>query len=66
MQEAIWISLAIVAASFWLCYRFLAVKQDPREPPLLPPSIPLFGHLIGLVLRKNDYYVHLRQSLRRS
>ncbi|KAL8940751.1 MAG: hypothetical protein Q9211_002132 [Gyalolechia sp. 1 TL-2023] len=62
MKEAIWISLAIVAASSWLFNRFLAVKHDPQEPPLVPPKIPLVGHLIGLVMRKNDYYVDLRRQ----
>ena len=60
MKEAIWISLALTAASYWLFDRFLALKQDPQEPPLIPPKIPLVGHLIGLVMRKNDYYVELR------
>ncbi len=60
MKETIWISLAIVAASAWLFNRFLAVKQDPQEPPLVPSKIPVFGHLVGLVMRKNDYYVDLR------
>lgn len=60
MMEAVWISLAIIAASYWLFDRFLALKQDPREPPLILPKIPLVGHLISLVMRKNDYYVELR------
>ena len=60
MMEAVWISLAIIAASYWLYDRFLALKQDPREPPLILPKIPQVGHLISLVMRKNDYYVELR------
>ena len=60
MQEAIWVVLAVGAVSFWFFIRFLAIKQDPREPPLVPSKIPLFGHLIGLVQRKNEYYVDLR------
>ncbi|KAL8674087.1 MAG: hypothetical protein Q9168_001482 [Polycauliona sp. 1 TL-2023] len=62
MKEAIWISLAIVAASYWIFDHFWAVKHDPQEPPLVPSKIPLVGHLIGLILRKNEYYVHLRRK----
>lgn len=60
MKEALWISLLLLAASYWYFNRFLAVKQDPKEPPFISPRIPIVGHLIGLVMRKNDYYLDLR------
>ena len=62
MKEALWICLAITGAFYWLFNRCLCVKQDPQEPPLIKSKIPLVGHLIGLALRRNDYYVHLRCS----
>ncbi|KAL1644237.1 hypothetical protein SLS58_004517 [Diplodia intermedia] len=45
--------LAILAA---LLLRFLRVDHDPREPPLVPTKVPLFGHVIGLYRYGKQYY----------
>lgn len=40
----------------------IAVKPDPREPTFITPRIPLVGHLIGLFIQKQPYFVHLRYA----
>lgn len=47
--------LGLVAAGGYLVY-FKTARHDPREPPLVQPSIPVVGHLIGLG-REGTYYV---------
>ncbi|KAL9581979.1 MAG: hypothetical protein Q9212_003566 [Teloschistes hypoglaucus] len=61
MQLSILLIGALATAAYWLLCRYLAVEQDPREPPLVSSRIPLVGHLIGLIWHKNNYYVTLRQ-----
>ena len=39
-----------------LLWRVFAVKLDPNEPPALKSSIPVVGHLIGLVRNAHNYY----------
>lgn len=31
-------------------------RADPREPPLLTPTIPFIGHIIGLIRYQADYH----------
>ncbi|KAK7936594.1 uncharacterized protein PG986_015032 [Apiospora aurea] len=33
--------------------------HDPREPPLAPSSLPIVGHLLGMMKSKFNYYVEL-------
>ncbi|KAL8714072.1 MAG: hypothetical protein Q9225_006631 [Loekoesia sp. 1 TL-2023] len=62
MQLVYLFVLAAVTAVYWSYNRYLAVSQDPKEPPLVPSSVPIIGHLIGLLRHKNDYYVDLREK----
>ena len=39
-----------------LALNCLSLKLDPLEPPLLKPSIPLIGHIIGLLRHGVDYF----------
>jgi len=34
-------------------------KHDPQEPPYISPTIPYIGHLIGLLMKRYEYYVDL-------
>ena len=34
--------------------------HDPREPPLAPASLPIVGHMVGMMKSKFNYYVDLR------
>lgn len=54
-STAIWL-LAPVALVHLLYLRFLRVKRDPREPPVIRPTVPLIGHIIGLLRYGTDYY----------
>ncbi|KAM5344429.1 hypothetical protein ACJ41O_012965 [Fusarium nematophilum] len=47
---------------------FIAVKKllfppfDPREPPVLKPTIPLIGHIIRMVRERASWYKHLHDE----
>jgi hypothetical protein len=47
---------AIVAASIYLLDFILSPRLDPNEPPLVKPSVPLIGHIIGVLWHQNDYH----------
>lgn len=53
----VWPCLAIVG-SLLVTYvkRSVDSGKNLHEPPYIPPSIPLFGHLIGLLHHGTDYY----------
>ncbi|KAF4334052.1 cytochrome P450 monooxygenase 8B1, partial [Fusarium beomiforme] len=46
--------LALIVA-FALLNRLLTPRIDPREPPVIKPSIPWIGHIIGLIRHQADY-----------
>jgi hypothetical protein len=46
---------AIVAASIYLLDFILTPRLDPNEPVLVKPSVPLIGHIIGIVWHQGDY-----------
>ena len=40
----------------------IEVKPDAREPRYIAPKIPLVGHLIGIFIKKQPYFVELRYA----
>lgn len=38
----------------------LTPRLDSNEPPLLKPSIPLIGHIIGIIRYQNEYHRMLK------
>jgi hypothetical protein len=34
-------------------------KIDPREPPVIPPTIPYVGHLLGMLIYGSRYFKSL-------
>ncbi|KAH7383684.1 cytochrome P450 [Cadophora sp. MPI-SDFR-AT-0126] len=48
-----------IAAVLLVCWQRLSVQCDPREPPLLKPSIPYIGHIIGLFRYNGEYFEKL-------
>ncbi|KAL2061782.1 hypothetical protein VTL71DRAFT_7160 [Oculimacula yallundae] len=48
-----------IAAVVLVCWQRLSVKCDPQEPPLLKPSIPYIGHIIGLLRYNGEYFEKL-------
>lgn len=47
-------ALAVIVA-FALLNRLLTPRIDPREPPVVKPSIPWVGHIIGIIRHQADY-----------
>lgn len=57
------ILLLILVFLVAVCYavsHILEARHDAREPPTLPSSIPVVGHVIGMLRKKARYYVQLR------
>ena len=52
-----------VVAVLLVCWQRLSVQCDPREPPLLKPSIPYIGHIIGLFRYNGEYFEKLKYVL---
>lgn len=42
---------------------FLSPKHDPREPPLAPSPIPIFGHVLGFLFNRFNYFDKLSDRL---
>jgi hypothetical protein len=53
-----YIILTVVTAVF-LCWKRLSICLDPAEPPLLKPTIPYIGHIIGVLTHHTGYYNRL-------
>lgn len=55
-------ALVILAAAavLLICWQWLSVNLDPQEPPLVKPTIPLVGHVIGLLQYHGGYFDRLR------
>lgn len=52
--------LFILSGVIVLFWRLLSSPRDPREPPLIKPSIPIVGHIIGIFRHKMEYFEILR------
>lgn len=50
------ISIAFLGVICLVIWRQLQVIHDSREPPLVKPRIPIFGHLFGMILQRNEFY----------
>lgn len=44
--------------------KLLLPSYDPREPPLAPTSIPIFGHVFGFMRNSFGYYEKLNKKLK--
>lgn len=49
-----------LAGGLILAYLIIAKSKDTREPPEAPSTIPVIGHVLGLMRSKFNYYVELR------
>ncbi|EGD95163.1 hypothetical protein TESG_02655 [Trichophyton tonsurans CBS 112818] len=61
MGAQVWLIVAAFGTLYHFLLRYLSPKYDPREPKLLPQSIPLVGHVIGMVRHGLGYYTTLRK-----
>lgn len=56
-MELVYLGVAIaVLLALVLCVRLFQTPVDGREPPLVSPGIPLFGHVLGLLKYGVPYY----------
>lgn len=53
---------ALVCLAFVLDFFFTGIKSDPREPRYIPPRVPVVGHGLGILLKRQQYYVGLRSD----
>jgi hypothetical protein len=53
--KAIGVAVAFVTIVVALVQRAFRVKHDPREPPVVSSSIPLIGHLLGMIKNGTNY-----------
>ncbi|RDW69215.1 cytochrome P450-5 [Coleophoma cylindrospora] len=51
-----------IIGGLYLLDFLLTPRLDPSEPPLLKPSIPLIGHIIGIIWHQNDYHRIVHQK----
>jgi hypothetical protein len=54
------IGLVVAIAAFLSSY--LRITVDPREPPVVHPKVPFFGHLIGMFREGPLYFKRVRQA----
>jgi hypothetical protein len=54
------IAVLAVIALYW---RLRSSPSDPREPPLISPTIPVVGHVIGMFKHKMKYFEMIRYRL---
>ena len=59
-QSTLLVFLAIVLGLYFIYTHSLGAGRGPREPPIVPGSIPYIGHIIGLMRNNFNYYVQLR------
>ncbi|KAJ3483687.1 hypothetical protein NLG97_g7250 [Lecanicillium saksenae] len=55
LREVVYGVAAVVLLAYSLEF-FLSIGDDPREPPVVRPTIPLIGHIIGIMRGGPTYY----------
>lgn len=55
------ISISVLILLSVVVDRILGVKPLDAEPHFLPPGIPYFGHIVGIIRKGVDYYDELTQ-----
>jgi hypothetical protein len=51
--------LLAVTTILVICWQRLSVQIDPTEPPLLKPTVPYIGHIIGILQHSTAYFEKL-------
>lgn len=59
-QSALFAFFLVTSAAIFLLNRKVLTMHEPREPPVVPASLPYVGHVIGIMWNKFNYYVQLR------
>ena len=58
LSTILYVTLLISLFAALIIY-FLGPGYDPREPPVIPQSVPYIGHIIGLIRHGSGYFEHL-------
>jgi hypothetical protein len=53
-------AVAAIALTAFALVNILTADVDPREPPIIRPRLPLFGHLLGIMTRQVGYFSDLQ------
>ncbi|KAJ3512264.1 hypothetical protein NM208_g15346 [Fusarium decemcellulare] len=54
---AVWTTAILAGAALLsLLNRLLTPRLDPLEPPAVKPTVPLIGHIIGIIRHQSDYH----------
>lgn len=53
------IAAVILAVATVLVQKWLSPAVDAREPPLVPPRIPVIGHIVSMIREKTGFYTRL-------
>lgn len=59
----LWATAVLVLATLLIVASrtLLSARQDPREPPLIKPGIPIIGHILGIFRYGTQYYSMVNQ-----
>lgn len=57
--------VVLIALAIAALMKLLTPAMDPCEPPLVKPTIPIIGHIIGIVQHQSSYHKILRSVHRR-
>ncbi|KAF3492263.1 uncharacterized protein GIQ15_01780 [Arthroderma uncinatum] len=64
MGAQIWLVIAAIATACHFLSRYISPKYDAREPQPLSPTIPLIGHVVGILRHGLQYYGKIRGVVR--
>lgn len=54
-STVLYTAVLAAAVALSLLNRLLSPRIDPREPPVVKPTIPWIGHIIGVIRHQADY-----------
>lgn len=60
LSQSLYVIVAAVVAAAFLLLNFSTSRLDPREPTAVKSSIPLIGHLIGIIRHQAKYFLLLQ------
>jgi hypothetical protein len=59
MTPGMVVAIAALPLILYLVNRVVFPTVDPREPPILRPKIPFFGHIISLIREQTNMFDRL-------
>jgi hypothetical protein len=59
-QWSVSIILAGILLLIFVADRIMTPRMEQQEPPLLKPTVPWIGHIVGLIQKSAGYFMILR------